>query len=143
MAQKRPELEQLVQQLALGGRVRFHGRLPQSAAAELLRNADVMVLPSMRECGGAVVLEAMASAVPVIAADWGGPADYITSETGVLIPPETPDRFIQGLAKAMSWMARDQAARTRMGLAARQRAEALYDWRAKAKALVQIYEDTS
>jgi alpha-maltose-1-phosphate synthase len=138
---KRSQLEQLVQRLSLGPRVRFHGRLPQSAAAELLRNADVMVLPSMRECGGAVVLEAMASAVPVIAANWGGPADYITSETGILIPPETPERFIQGLAKAMSWMARDHAARTRMGLAARQRAEALYDWRAKAKSLVKIYED--
>jgi glycosyltransferase involved in cell wall biosynthesis len=48
--------------------------------------AIVMVLPGTRECG-AVVLEAMASGVPVIATDWGGPADYITGDTGILIPP--------------------------------------------------------
>ena len=43
-----------------------------------------MALPSMHECGGAVVLEAMASGVPVIAVNWGGPADYVTQETGIL-----------------------------------------------------------
>ena len=81
--------------------MQFHGRLPQSAAAELLRNSDIMVLPSMRECGGAVVLEAMASAVPVIATKWGGPIDYITADTGILIPPATPEIFVGELANAL------------------------------------------
>ena len=60
----RGTLERQVQQMSLADHVQFHGRLPQAAAAELLRSSDIMVLPSMRECGGAVVLEAMASAVP-------------------------------------------------------------------------------
>jgi glycosyltransferase involved in cell wall biosynthesis len=100
-----------------------------------------MVLPSMEECGGAVVLEAMASGVPVIAAKWGGPADYITEDTGILIPPATPDAFVEELAKAILWMAENPERRARMGEAGHQRAVALYDWRVKADALLKIYND--
>jgi glycosyltransferase involved in cell wall biosynthesis len=138
---KRVALEEQVRRLSLAGHVRFHGRLPQTAAAGLLRSADVMVLPSMRECGGAVVLEAMASGVPVIAADWGGPADYITADTGILIAPATPDMFVDELAKAILSMARNPQAQAKIGQAGRRRAEALYDWRAKTRALMKIYED--
>ncbi len=133
----RKSLEEQVRRLALTSHVQFHGWLPQSAAAEILRKADVMVLPSMEECGGAVVLEAMASAVPVIAAKWGGPADYITADTGMLIPPATPDVFIDELAKAMLWMAKNPESRAEMGDAGRQRAAAHYDWRAKVRALIE------
>jgi len=134
-------LKDQVQRLSLVSNVRFHGRLPHSAAAELLRRADVMVLPSVHECGGAVVLEAMASGIPVIAQKWGGPADYITGDTGILIPPATPALFITELSKALLWMAQNPQARTEMGKAGRRRAAALYDWRTKANALLKIYED--
>ena len=67
----------------------------------LLRNSDIMVLPSMRECGGAVVLEAMASGVPVIAAKWGGPADYISEGTGILIPPDRQSN-LSGISRCRS-----------------------------------------
>jgi glycosyltransferase involved in cell wall biosynthesis len=137
----RDVLEDQVEQLSLKDYVRFHGQLPQPVAADLLRGADILVLTSMKECGGAVVLEAMASGVPVIAANWGGPADYISADTGILIPPATPDVFVDELSKAVLWMARNPQARSKMAEAGRQRAAALYDWRAKAKALMKIYEE--
>jgi glycosyltransferase involved in cell wall biosynthesis len=138
---ERDSLEKRVQQLSLARHVQFHGWLPQAAAAELLRGSDMMVLPSMRECGGAVVLEAMASGVPVIAANWGGPADYIVEDTGVLIAPSTPDVFVEELAHAILWMADNREARIKMGQRGRQRVQLFYDWRVKAKALLEIYED--
>jgi glycosyltransferase involved in cell wall biosynthesis len=137
----RGALEKQVQRPSLMANVEFHGRLPQCEAAELLRSADVMVLPSMRECGGAVVLEAMASAVPVIAANWGGPADYIAADAGIVISPATPDIFATKLADAMLALAKDPQLRAAMGKAGRQRAESLYDWRVKAVALLKIYEE--
>ncbi len=138
---ERDPLEKHVQQLGLARYVHFHGWLPQAAAAELLRGSDIMVLPSMRECGGAVVLEAMASGVPVIAANWGGPADYLVEDTGVLIAPSTPDVFVEELANAILWMANNRDARIKMGQRGRQRVQLFYDWRVKAKALLEIYED--
>lgn len=137
----RGDLDEQARRLLLPGRVRFHGRLSHSATADLLREADVMVLPSICECGGAVVLEAMASGVPVIAQKWGGPADYITGDTGILIPPATPALFVAELNKAIRWMANNPEARIEMGRACRRRAATLYDWRTKAKALLKIYED--
>jgi glycosyltransferase involved in cell wall biosynthesis len=138
---ERAALEKKVRELSLTDQVQFHGLLPQAAAADLLRDSDVMVLPSMRECGGAVVLEAMASGVPVIATDWGGPADYITAATGILIPPGTPERFTDKLADTIVWMADNPKARVEMGQAAKLRAQSLFDWHVKAKALLTIYDD--
>jgi glycosyltransferase involved in cell wall biosynthesis len=134
-------LENQVQQLRLTEQVRFHGVLSHSAAADLLRDSDIMAHPAMRECGGAVVLEAMASGIPVIAADWGGPADYIDANTGILIAPATPNIFVSRLADAILLLAKNQQLRREMGKAARLRVHELYDWRVKAKALVQIYKD--
>jgi glycosyltransferase involved in cell wall biosynthesis len=134
-------LEAQAERLSLNSYVRFHGRLPQATTAELLRDADLMVLTSMRECGGAVVLEAMASGVPVIAAKWGGPADYVTADSGMLIPPATPQVFVDELTKVMIWMAQNERERVMMGKAGRERATELYDWHRKARALVKIYRD--
>jgi glycosyltransferase involved in cell wall biosynthesis len=137
---ERHALERKVKQAHLTGHVKFHGWLAQAEAAELVRSADVMVLPSMRECGGAVVMEAMASGVPVIAAKWGGPADYLTVQTGVLIEPGTPASFVAALADAIRWMADNPDARRKMGRAARRQVELHYDWRVKASTLLRIYE---
>jgi glycosyltransferase involved in cell wall biosynthesis len=137
----REVLEEQTRQLGLTSHVRFHGRLPQAAAADLLRCSDLMVFPSMRDCGGAVVLEAMACGVAVVATKWGGPIDYVTQETGLLIPPETPDRFITQLSEAILWMAKNPESRARMSQSARRRAEEFYDWRRKTSRLITLYQD--
>jgi glycosyltransferase involved in cell wall biosynthesis len=138
---QRVNLESQVRRVSLQGNVQFHGFLPQGETAELLRNSDIMVLPSMRECGGAVVLEAMASEVSVIATDWGGPADYITEGTGILIPPGKPEEFVERLAVALAGLAENPNVRQRMGQAGRLRVQQLYDWRVKAEALLRIYNE--
>ena len=121
----RSSLEKQVQQRCLSDHVRFHGWLSQAMAADMLRNSDVMVLPSMRECGGAVVLEAMASGVPVIAAKWGGPTDYVTEDTGILIPPATPEVFVRQLSDAIFWMAKKPDARAKWAGRSRSRGATL------------------
>src|SRR3954462_5329755 len=81
-------------------RVKFLGWLSQDACADYLRSADALVLPSLRACGGAVVLEAMAMSIPVIATSWGGPRDYIDSSCGILIEPSSKEGFVDDLATA-------------------------------------------
>ena len=79
----RSQLEALAGELGLGDRVVFHGFVPQDQCASLLAGIDALLLPSLYECGGAVVLEAMAMGLPVIATKWGGPADYLDEKTGI------------------------------------------------------------
>lgn len=137
----RAALEERARNGALADQVIFHGQMQHAEAADVLSRADVMVLPSMREAGGAVVLEAMASGIPVVATQWGGPADYLDSESGILIPPATPEVFITRLSDALLSLAKDADARLRMGQAGRRRVEALYDWRVKMGKLLEIYEN--
>ncbi|MDQ6681579.1 MAG: glycosyltransferase, partial [Pseudomonadota bacterium] len=77
--------------------VTFTGWLPQQACAERLQDCDCLVLPSLLECGGAVVLEAMAIGKPVIATNWGGPADYLDASCGILVAPAGREGLISGL----------------------------------------------
>ena len=53
-------------------KVSFLGAVPHAQILNCYDMADIFVLPSIRECGGAVVLEAMARGIPVIATNWGG-----------------------------------------------------------------------
>jgi glycosyltransferase involved in cell wall biosynthesis len=132
-------LEKEARRLGIASRVEFMGWLPQARCAQLLAEADALALPSVFECGGAVVLEAMASAKPVIAVDWGGPGDYLTPECGVLLPATDPARLVHDIEKAIVELAKDRDRCRRMGLAGRARVVAEYTWPAKIEHLVSIY----
>jgi glycosyltransferase involved in cell wall biosynthesis len=136
---ERAGLESLARELNVGDRVAFRGWMPQAACAAELARADAMVLPSLHECGGAVVLEAMAAGLPVIASDWGGPADYLDGSCGVLVKPENPEQFVSGLAEAMGRLASSPELRARLGAAGRSKVEALYCWERKIDRMLKIY----
>lgn len=142
---ERERLENLAGELGLlakheaPGRVCFAGWLNQKECAEALAARDALVLPSLCECGGAVVLEAMALAKPVIATAWGGPLDYLDSECGILVPPTSPDALVDGLASALQTLACSPERREAMGQAAYRRVRAEFDWERKVDAVLDIY----
>ena len=123
------------------GAVFFHGWLAQSACAERLGEADVLVLPSLLECGGAVVLEAMSMAKPVIATAWGGPLDYLDSSCGVLVPPESREAIVSGFAAAMVELAASAPMRGRLGAAGQRKVRREFDWDAKIDRMLELYGD--
>jgi glycosyltransferase involved in cell wall biosynthesis len=134
------ELQRQAERLGLGDRVTFHGLLSQSSTAAVLGSCDGLVLPSIYECGGAVVLEAMAVGLPVVAADWGGPADYIQHDvTGMLVSPTNPEELTAGLAAGMTRLGEDRALGQKMGGAGRLRVEAEFDWVRKVDAMCEVY----
>ena len=136
-------LENQAQVLGIGHRIRFHGWLPQGEAASLLREADALVLPSVYECGGAVVLEAMATGLPVIATDWGGPADYLDPSCGILVAPSSREALIRGLAEAMERLHLHPELRKTMGESGRRKVEAEYNWDAKVDRMLAIYRQAA
>lgn len=123
------------------GKVSFAGWKSQAECAVLLGEADALVLPSLMECGGAVVLEAMAASVPVIATDWGGPADYIDPSCGILVPPTSRDAMVAGLAAAMLRLAQAPELRVRMGAAGYQKVIRQFDWNVKVDRMLDIYRE--
>jgi len=118
----------------------FHGWQSQAGCAQILTTSDALVLPSLLECGGAVVLEAMASAVPVIAAHWGGPADYLDASCGMLVPVTNEATLIAGLADAMLRLAGDFDLRRSLGQAGRCKVEAEHAWHIKTERMLGLYQ---
>lgn len=127
--------------LGIESSVEFLGWLSQDRCAELLNKADALVLPSVYECGGAVVLEAMAAAKPVIAASWGGPADVLDPSCGMLVEPRDPVSLVEGIEQAILRLANDRGLCARMGQAGRAKVLAEYTWPMKIKRYVEIYRE--
>ena len=123
------------------GKVFFLGWLPTEACADQMRQADVLVLPSLLECGGAVVLEAMATGLPVIACDWGGPGDYLDATCGMLLPVGSEPELIEALAQAIVKLARDPDLRRTMGQAGHRKAHTQYRWGMKSRQAICIYRE--
>jgi glycosyltransferase involved in cell wall biosynthesis len=123
------------------GKVFFAGFQPQGKVAELIAVQDCLVLPTLIESGGAVLLEAMASGLPVIATDWGGPADYVDRECGILVPPDSRESLVEGLTDAMERIAQDPELRRRMGVAGRRKVEESYTWDGKIDRIMTLYRE--
>jgi glycosyltransferase involved in cell wall biosynthesis len=97
-------------------RVQFLGWVPRSEV--LLAASDVVVCSSWFESFGMVPVEAMASGVPVVSTNVGGPTETIVDgETGYLVPPGRPDE----LARRVGQLLDDELLRRRMGEAGRRR----------------------
>jgi glycosyltransferase involved in cell wall biosynthesis len=131
---------ELAGHLGIADRVRFKGWLTQSECAERLHGAVALLLPSLYECGGAVVLEAMACGVPVVATAWGGPVDYIDDTCGFLVDTTDSEAIIQGFAEAMSKLITRPELRAQLGGAGRRRVEDHFDWDKKIDQILQLYE---
>jgi glycosyltransferase involved in cell wall biosynthesis len=143
---ERGNLEQIARSMDIlddrsdqAGRVCFLGWMSQADCAGQLARSDALVLPSMAECGGAVVLEAMAMEVPVIATAWGGPVDYLDSSCGILVQPSSKDAFVDDLALALIRLATDPQNRRAMGKAGRLKVIRDFDWEGKVDRMLELY----
>ncbi len=135
---QRPTLEQQVSERSLEAQVNFAGWVPQAQTRDYYQNADVFCFPSIREFGGAVVLEAMASGLPCIVADYGGIGEYVTAETGFKIEPRSRDVLIQGVTQAIQTLLHQPELYATLSQGALQRAEQ-FRWQTKAEGLLQTY----
>jgi glycosyltransferase involved in cell wall biosynthesis len=131
--------QDMAKQLGLETTVKFSGFLSQPECARRLQAADVFVLPSLFECGGAVVLEAMAVGLPVIATAWGGPLDYLDDNCGILVEPSSREDLIEGFANAMIRLGGSSSLREQMGQAGYDRARQYFDWERKVDRILELY----
>jgi glycosyltransferase involved in cell wall biosynthesis len=129
----------LARELRVSERVHFVGRKTHSQFAARLRQSVGLVLPSLYEAGGTVVLEAMASAKPVIATRWGGPVDYLDSSCGILVDPQSRDAMVTGFATAMQTLLDNPDLANAMGAAGRERAVRDFDWQRRIDRIISIY----
>ena len=139
---ERAGLESRAAALGLGGHVEFAGWQPPAAVAAALRDAHVLLVPSVTAMDGdqeglpVAIMEAMAAGRPVIATRHSGIPELVRDdEEGILVP----ERDAQALAAAIRTLAADPALRERMGRSARARVSKRHDADRLAGQLLQIY----
>ena len=117
---KRSDLELAVEQMNLSQRVEFLGWLRKEHIPQLYRDCDVLVHPTKSEGCPNVVLEAMASGLPIVACQAAGTEDLICHEqNGLLVPYGDANAMRKTLQSIMN----DGMLRSRLGMAACQAAQ--------------------
>jgi len=115
----RAALEAQAADLGLDGTVEFCGALPPEQVIDRLDGSRCMVLPSRSEGVPRVVLEAMARARAVVGARAGGTPELLEDGvTGLLVPPDDPERLADALVQLLTDRDRADA----MGAEGRRRA---------------------
>ncbi len=107
------ELRRRAADLGLLDRLLFTGGQSPGQVARLMRESSLLVLPSRRETFGAVLVEALASGIPVVATRCGGPEDIVTEEVGALVPPGDAAALADAMEKMLSEPARYDPSRLR------------------------------
>ena len=129
-------LKELSESLQLQDRVQFQGWIPYEQLPELYESADVVVVPSLHESYGRVIVEAMSFGRPVVATDTQGARELVQDgRTGRIVPV----RDVAALAEAISELLGHPQLATEMGQAARAYVQQMLDPRALCAAQVEMW----
>ena len=137
----REALHTQINELGLAGSVKLVGRRTQQEIADLLHETDIFAAPSIPTSSGkregipVVLMEAMASGVPVVASRLSGIPELVTDgSTGILVPPGDPS----ALADAIARLAADRPLRDQLGAAGRASVQGSFDQDRNAVALLDL-----
>jgi len=97
------------------GRVHFLGSVPHAGVLDWMTRSDVLLHPAREESFGAVVAEAMAIGLPVLAGDRSGAVPWVVGQHGCLVDVGRPAEIAAALAELLG----DATRRERMACAAR------------------------
>ena len=114
----------------------FHGWAPDSMVPRYYKSADICVFPSRLEGFGIVILEAMASGIPIIASNTGGIREIISNgKNGMLFKPGDAD----ALSKAILALYQDLDLRKKISQAALKTVTE-YNWENIAERYISLYK---
>ncbi|MBO0662458.1 glycosyltransferase family 4 protein [Jiella sp. MQZ9-1] len=111
-------------ELSLADRCIWHGMVPRARALDIMREAHVLVITSLKDLTSTVLLEGLALGLPVVCPDHCGFVEVVTPNCGIKVPTDTPANLIRGLAAALRDLESDEGLRRRLADGALERARA-------------------
>jgi glycosyltransferase involved in cell wall biosynthesis len=133
---ERKALERETERLGVGDRLHFVGFVTHDRLPAAMAHADVLVLPSLYEELGTVLLEAMQAGLPIVASETGGIPDVIEDGVnGLLVPPGDPEALARRIDRILS----DGDLARRLSEGAQERGKD-YDWEVLAERVLRVYQ---
>ena len=132
-------LQKLALKLNISELVRFERWMPRGDLLNLMAGSDVFLFCSLRDGGGAVVVEAMSMSTPVVCLDISGPSMHVDEASGIKVFAGSPEQAIIDISRALERLYLDVNLRVNMGRSARERTESHYHWDRVGDRLQDIY----
>ena len=127
----------LVADLGLTAQVIFHGTKDKTEVAQMMRGADLFVLPSLVETFSVATAEALMSGLPVLVTRCGGPEEFVDERCGRVVEPGDADALAGGITQMLDSLGsydREEIAR---------RAEARFGYEAVGAVLMDVYSQAT
>jgi glycosyltransferase involved in cell wall biosynthesis len=128
-------VRQRVAQSPFRERIFLRGRAAREKVGEIMRSHSVYCMPSYGEPFGMTILEAMASGVPVVTTNVGGPAFLIDEQGGRVVPMRDAPKLADALLEVLS----SEALQSSMGQYNRRRIEQEFDWSRSLDKMEAVY----
>ncbi len=133
---ERGRLVRLTHNLKLDNKVIFTGAVPFEDLTGLYAGAEFFVLPTVAEGSPLVILEALASGLPVVSTKVSGIPEIVEDKhNGFIVPP----RDALALEESMRLLIEDYELRKKMSESARRKAVSMFSWRAIAEKTLSVY----
>lgn len=94
---KRKEYEKTCKELGIYDKCNFYGKVDKLEIPKLIEKNDFLILPSVKETFGSVLIESMAGGKPVLATKCGGPQDFVNKKVGILVEPGNKEQLELGI----------------------------------------------
>lgn len=110
------QLNDFIIQNSLSEKVKICGSIPHSDISKVYSEADIFVMPSLRETGGTVLVEAMAHKLPIVALDMSLCSQFKKYNCGIFVDTvQSREKIIDDFAKAIEKLVKEPALRAEFG----------------------------
>lgn len=123
--------------------INWLGFIENSKVIELYKENDIFVFPSLKEPAGIAVIEAMASGLPIICVNYGGPSYSVNEQCGIKIPIGNKEYMVNCLAEGIKSLAVDRQKRLDMGRNAIDRVKDEFIWDVVISKILNLYEEVA
>jgi glycosyltransferase involved in cell wall biosynthesis len=103
-------------------------------------DCDFLALPSVREFGGGVVIEAMALGVSPVVADYAGPAELVDDRTGIRVAFDDEQSLVENFRETIGELIAFPRKLDVLGAAGVETVREKYTWQAKAMQIGAVYD---
>jgi glycosyltransferase involved in cell wall biosynthesis len=135
-----PKIKFMIETYGIQDGVKMTGWVDHTHIQKHLANADLFGFPSIREFGGAVVLEAMAVGLVPLVVRYGGPEELVTNKTGFLLELGTRSSIILQIRRLLEKLVESPGEIDKRSEPARSRAFNQFTWDVKARQVVEVYK---
>jgi glycosyltransferase involved in cell wall biosynthesis len=137
---ERPRLQAMLEAGQMQSTASLEGWVEHAQLQTRLQQSDLLALPSIREFGGGVVLEAMALGLPPIVLDHGGPPELVPTDGGYVLPLENRNQVVADLRQLLTKLSTNPNALATKGQAAQAHVQQYFTWPIKARQIHEVYE---